>query len=123
MPATGTRFTSTRFDYGNGNIAQYNNSPSLDRQIFSNVGTYKLRMEVTTNENQKIIKEISIEIRDPISTIKADKVNGFARDEFHFSAFNTASFFNLGYAWEISEQETGKILYTSSLQNITYKFL
>lgn len=80
-------------------------------------------MEVTTNENQKIIKEVEIEIRDPISTIKADKVNGFARDEFHFSAFNTASFLNLGYAWEISEQETGKVLYTSSLQNITYKFL
>ena len=123
IPATGTRFTSTRFEYGNGNVAQYNNSPSLDRQIFSNVGTYKMRMEVTTNENQKIIKEINIEIRDPISTIKADKVNGFARDEFHFSAFNTASFLNLGYAWEISEQETGKSLYTSSLQNITYKFL
>jgi hypothetical protein len=123
IPATGTRFTSTRFEYGNGNVAQYNNSPSLDRQIFSNVGTYKLRMEVTTNENQKIIKEINIEIRDPISTIKADKVNGFARDEFHFSAFNTASFLNLGYTWEISEQETGKVLYTSSLQNITYKFL
>lgn len=52
-------------------------------------------MEVTTNENQKIIKELNIEIRDPISSIRADKTTGFPRDEFHFNALSSAVMLNL----------------------------
>lgn len=121
-PASGTRFTSTRFEFGNGNISQYNNAPSIDRQIYSNEGIYRLKMEVITNENQKITKEIEIEIRDPISSIRSDKTNGFPRDEFHFSASSSATYSNLGYSWQIAELESGKILTTSNLQNIAYKF-
>lgn len=120
--AAGTKFTSTRFDFGNGNIVQYNNAPSLDRQIYFNEGNYKLRMEVTTNENQKIVKELDIEIRDPISSIKTDKTTGFPRDEFHFSASSSAASLNLGHSWDITELESEKSLFTSNLQNISYKF-
>lgn len=79
-------------------------------------------MEVTTNENQKVIKEIEIEIRDPISSIRSDKINGFPRDEFHFSASASASYLNLGYSWQITELESERSLFTSNLQNISYKF-
>lgn len=120
--AAGTKFIATRFDFGNGNISQYNNSPSLDRQIYSNEGIYRLKMEVTTNENQKVIKELEIEIRDPISSIRSDKVNGFPRDEFHFNASSSAAYLNLGYSWQITELEGEKSLFTSNLQNISYKF-
>jgi hypothetical protein len=121
-PAAGTKFISTRFDFGNGNIAQYNNSPSLDRQIYSNEGNYKLRMEAITNENQKIIKDLDIEIRDPISSIKTDKLTGYPRDEFHFRASSFSAPLNLGYSWQITELDTEKSLFTSTLQNISYKF-
>lgn len=121
-PAAGTKFISTRFEFGNGNVVQYNHAPSLDRQIYFNEGNYKLRMELTTNENQKIVKELEIEIRDPISSIRADKVSGFPRDEFHFSASSSAAALNLGYTWQITELESEKSLFSSSLQNISYKF-
>lgn len=120
--AAGTKFVSTRFDFGNGNTSQYNAPPSLDRQMYFNEGNYKLRMEVMTNENQKIVKELNIEIRDPISSIKTDKTNGFPRDEFHFNASSSASVVNIGYAWQITELESEKSLFSSSLQNIAYKF-
>lgn len=122
VPASGTKFISTRFEFGNGNISAYNNAPSLDRQMYSNEGNYKLRMEVTTNENQKIVKEIEIEIRDPISSIRTDKTSGFPRDEFHFSASNNVASMNLGYSWQITELESEKSLFTSSLPHIAYKF-
>ena len=121
-PASGTKFIATRIEFGNGNIAQYNNSPSLDRQIYSNEGVYKFRMEVTTNENKKLIKELEIEIRDPISSIRSDKTNGFPRDEFHFNASSSAAALNLGYSWQITELDNEKSLFTSNLQNISYKF-
>jgi hypothetical protein len=122
VPAAGTKFISTRFEFGNGAVSQYNNSPSLDRQIYSNAGTYRMKMEVITNENQKITKELDIEIRDPISSIKSDKTNGFPSDEFHFSASTSAAYLNLGYLWQITALEDEKTLFTSSLQNISYKF-
>lgn len=122
VPATGTKFVSTRFEFGNGTVSQYNGSPSLDRQIYANEGIYKMRMEVTTNENQKIIKELDIEIRDPISSIRSDKLIGFPRDEFRFNAFSSAAYSNLGYAWQIVSLEDEKTLFSSSLQNISYKF-
>ncbi len=121
-PAAGTKFASTRFDFGNGNVAQYNGAPLIDRQIFSNVGNYKFRMELTTNENQKVVKELDIEIRDPISSIRTDKTNGFPRDEFRFNAYNSVSSGNFGYSWQITEKQSEKIVFTSSLQNISYKF-
>ena len=120
--AAGTKFVSTRFDFGNGNIVQYNNAPSLDRQIYSNEGIYKLKMEVVTNENKKITKELEIEIRDPISSIRSDKTIGFPREEFHFSALSSASSSDLGHSWNITELENEKSLFTSNLQNIAYKF-
>lgn len=94
----------------------------MDRQIFSNEGNYKLRMEVVTNENQKITKDLEIEIRDPISSIKSDKTNGFPKDEFHFNASSFGAPLNLGYSWQITELDSEKSLFTSSLQNISYKF-
>ncbi len=94
-PASGTKFIATRFEFGNGNVAQYNGAPVFDRQIFSNVGTYKMRMELTTNENQKVVKELNIEIRDPISSIRADKTTGFPKDEFHFNASTSVAMLNL----------------------------
>lgn len=122
-PAAGTKFVSTRFEFGNGNVAQYNSAPLLDRQIFSNEGNYKLRMELTTNENQKVVKELAIEIHDPISSIRADKTTGFPRDEFHFSASSVAASVNLGHSWKITELESEKELFASDHQNISYKFL
>lgn len=121
-PAAGTKFVSTRFEFGNGNVSQYNGAPLLERQIFSNEGNYKLKMELTTNENQKVVKELNIEIRDPISSIRADKTTGFPREEFRFGASSSVILPNLGYSWQITELDTEKTIFTSDLQNITYKF-
>lgn len=120
--AAGTKFVSTRFEYGNGNVAQYNGAPTLDRQIYYNEGNYRFKMELITNENHKVTKELNIEIRDPISSIQADKIEGFPRDEFRFSASRSAMISNLGYTWQIVESEGEKVVFTSDLQNITYKF-
>jgi hypothetical protein len=78
-------------------------------------------MEIVTNENQKITKNLDIEIRDPISTIRTDKTIGAPRDEFRFSASNSAGILNLGYAWQILD-ESEKSIFTSTLPNIAYKF-
>lgn len=67
IPASGTKFVSTTWDYGNGNIARYSGAPSIDRQIYANEGTYKLRLEVMTNENKLIVKELMLEVHDPIA--------------------------------------------------------
>lgn len=90
-PASGTTFTYTTWDFGNGNIARYTNGPSISRQIFANEGIYKMKLDITTNENQHVIKELTIEIRDPIASIHADKTEGSPQDDFHFSTFTSAS--------------------------------
>lgn len=46
----------------------------MESQIYANEGTYKLKLELTTNENNKITSEFSIEIHDPVASIKVDKV-------------------------------------------------
>lgn len=120
-PASGTTFTYTTWDFGNGNIVRYTNGPSISRQIFANEGIYKMKLDITTNENQHVIKELTIEIRDPIASIHADKTEGSPQDDFRFSTYTSTSV-DLGYGWQIVSLEDGKLLYTSNLQNITYKF-
>lgn len=120
-PASGTTFTYTTWDFGNGNIVRYTNGPSISRQVFANEGIYKMKLDITTNENQHVIKEMTIEIRDPIASIRANKTEGSPQDDFHFSAYTSTSL-DLWYGWQVVSLDDGKLLYTSNLQNITYKF-
>jgi len=122
--ADGYQFVYTTWDFGNGNTSSYNGAPKLERQIYSNEGTYTLHLKVTNNEGKQMEKLLTIIVRDPIASIVRDKDEGYVGDDFHFSP---GAYFQksdkISYGWEVLDLETGKGIYESALQNITYKFL
>lgn len=121
-PATGTRFVRTSWDFGNGNTISYNDGPRVERQIYANQGTYQARLELLTNEGQKIVRTFVIEVNDPIASIRADKKTAYPNDEVKFSVAPNTIIAGILYDWKILDLDNDKTVYSSNLENISYKF-
>lgn len=122
-PSSGATIMKTEWEFGNGNRTSYNGAPRLERQVFSQEGIYTIRLKITTNESpQGIIKEIQLVSQDPIASIRADKTAGFAGDDFKFNATSNLTNALLTYEWSVMESDSGKSLFTSKNQSISYKF-
>lgn len=122
-PAAGTTFVQSTWDFGNGNTARYSNGPGIERQIYAREGTYRVKLDIATNEGKTLTKFLDIEIRNPAASIKTDRTTGFPNEEFHFSAAsNFSSSIESSYEWKIYDTNNETVLYTSNHKSIAYKF-
>lgn len=117
----GATIIHTDWDFGNGVVAGYAGAPRLERQTYVE-GTFRIKLRLTTNENQVVTKELDLQVMDPMATIKADKVEGFANEEFKFQANPNLGGTPLTYEWNILEADGGKVLYVSKVATANYKF-
>lgn len=94
--------TKTKWDFGNGNVMEFNGSPVVERQIFANEGEYKVTLEMQTNEGASFKKDIQIIVRDPAAVIQSDRDIGHIGEDFSMSAL---SYFtnnpNVVYSWKV----------------------
>jgi hypothetical protein len=63
----------TKWDFGNGNTPEYDGAPILERQLYVNPETYKVALEITTNQGQVFRKQIQLLVRDPAAVISLEK--------------------------------------------------
>lgn len=117
----GSKFVRTDWDFGNSLVLGYDGSPRLERQSYSE-GTYRIKLRLKTNENETVTKEIDLQVMDPMASIKAEKTEGFANEEFKFRANPNIGGAVLSYEWDIMESDGGKVLYTSKVSTASYKF-
>lgn len=122
QPATGTRFTKTFWDFSNWNTVAHDLSPHIEKQYFTNEWNYKVTLQLTTNEGKIITKTMYIEVRDPVASIKTDKNSWFVWDDFKFSVNTSFYDWQLNYEWKIIELSNNWVLFTSSNENVSYKF-
>ncbi|MBP8016503.1 PKD domain-containing protein, partial [Candidatus Gracilibacteria bacterium] len=120
--AGGSRFLRTSWDFGNNNATAYSYGPRIEKQYYSVEGFYKIRLLLTTNEDKKIVKDIELEVRDPIASIKFNKSQGYVGEDFKFNVNTTYTSLNTSYEWKIVSLSNNQIVYTSSDANISYKF-
>lgn len=120
--AAWTRFSKTYWDFGNGNTTSHDLSPHIEKQYYTNEWSYKLTLQLTTNEWKIITKNLYIEVRNPVASIGASKNSWFVWDDFKFNV-NTAFYEGqLNYEWKIIALNNNETLFTSSNENISYKF-
>ncbi len=81
----GATIVRTEWDFGNGVVAAYDGAPRLERQAYVE-GTYRIKLKLTTNEKQSVVKELDLQVMDPMATIRADRTEGYANEEFKFQA-------------------------------------
>lgn len=72
------RILETNWDFGNGNTRTYKSAPGAERQIFATSGDFPVKLEFTTNDGKKISKELTLRIKDPAATIKAERTSANA---------------------------------------------
>jgi PKD repeat protein len=118
----GAAVVKTAWMFGNGVAVTYDGPPRLERQIYAGEGVYRVKLTLTTNEKQEIIKEFDLLVQDPMATIRADKVEGYAGEDFKFQANPNMGGTALAYEWNIMESDDGKILHTSKVLSTNYKF-
>lgn len=122
QPSGGTKFLKTLWNFGNGNQKENDGGPRVERQVYATEGTYKVRLEVLTNENQKITKDVTLEMHDPVASIKAEKTSGFVTDEYKFNAASNYTTAPVGYEWKVVDLSNDKVLKTDKTSAISMKF-
>ena len=118
----GAKIVKTEWDFGNGVAARYDTAPRLERQTYAANGVYKVRLVLTTNENAVISKDLELQVQDPIASIRADKYEGYANEDFKFQSYLNAGGIALAYKWEIVDPDTNVTLYSSKNPIATYRF-
>lgn len=115
----------TKWDFGNDNTIEYEWSPVIERQLYVNKGTYKVTLEITTNQDQVFKKDIQLVVVDPSAIINSDKDVGYINESFGMSAIsyfgNTA---NVEYTWQVTEEGSNAVkpIYTQAGNSLSYKF-
>lgn len=117
----GATIVRTEWDFGNGVVGGYDGAPRLERQTYVE-GVYRIKLRLLTNEKQVVTKELDLQVMDPMATIRADKAEGFANEDFKFQANPNLGGTPLTYEWNILEADGGKLLYTAKVATANYKF-
>ncbi len=97
----------------------------IERQLYVNKGTYKVTLEITTNQDQVFKKDIQLVVVDPSAIINSDKDVGYINESFGMSAIsyfgNTA---NVEYTWQVTEEGSNAVkpIYTQAGNSLSYKF-
>ncbi|MDD2565313.1 MAG: PKD domain-containing protein [Candidatus Gracilibacteria bacterium] len=122
QPVGGSKFVRTSWNFGNTNSTSYDYSPRIEKQYYVSEGTYKLTLNILTNENKNLTKDIFIDVRNPVASIKLDKSIGFVGDEFKMGISTAFYDGKLSYEWKITELGSDQSTFSSSQENFTYKF-
>ncbi len=121
--ATGwSSFTKTFWDFGNWVSYSNNLYPRIEKQYFSNEWIYRIKLKLLTNEGKEIAKEMDLEVRDPIASIRVDKLDWFVWDDFKLSTFSVFNTTKLDYEWKIVDLSNDQVVFSSALENISFKF-
>jgi len=122
VPANGSQFLKTSWDFGNSVTRSYDGAPKIERQFFANEGTYTIRLKLLTNENKEVTKDLQLDVVNPIASIMADKTSGYSNEDIKFQASTFFAAGQLRYEWNITDLAVDKVIYTQNTQNITFKF-
>jgi len=104
VAASGTKFLTTTWDFGNGVKKSYSGSPRIERIIYSKEWSYDAVLKLKTNRGKIIEKKFRVLVHKPIASIKANATEGFMWDKFTFRAKAYWDTKHLSYAWEIIER-------------------
>lgn len=114
----------TKWDFWNDNTLEYDGSPIIERQLFVNQKSYKVILEITTNQWQTFKKELQLIVQDPSAVISSEKDTGFIGEEFRMSAKSLlTSSNNVEYSWQVSDTTWWeKPLVSQEWATFSYKF-
>jgi PKD repeat protein len=121
-PTSGTQFSRTEWDFGNGITRSYNGGPKIERIRYGREGDYEVRLRLTTNEGKQVEKNFVVSVYDPIATIEVNREDGFIGDQFTFSAKSSGIYRDLTYSWEIINIDSDRIVHQKSDKVLTYAF-
>ena len=108
--------TKTKWDFGNGNILEYDGAPILEKQLYVNLEMYKVILEITTNQGQTFRKQMQLLIRDPAAIISLDKEVGYINEDISMSAKSyLTNATNVEYTWEVQDINDAKKIISSKV--------
>ena len=124
QPIEWTKFIETEWDFWNWETKKYKWWPKIEVQRYTKEKAYNILLKILTNEWKTIEREINLDIRQPIAEIKSNKKKWFINEKFTFSAISIYWWDNIEYSWKIKKIENAdnKLVFTSSWDNINYKF-
>lgn len=122
IPRGNSKFVKTTWEFWNGNTTSYDYSPRIEKQYYATEWNYRILLKLRTNEGKEIVKELSLEVRDPIASIKTEKQEWFVWEDFKFNVNTAFIQSKLNYDWIIRDLSTDATVYTSNRENISYKF-
>jgi hypothetical protein len=85
-PTSGTQFSRTQWNFGNGVVRSYSGGPKIERVNYGIEGDYEVQLTLTTNEGKIVQKNFVVSVHDPIATIEVNREDGYIGDQFTFSA-------------------------------------
>ena len=86
---------------------EYDGAPILEKQLYVNPETYKISLEITTNQGNTFRKQMQLLMRDPAAVISLEKETAFIGEEIPMSAKSyLANMTNIEYNWEIQDVES-----------------
>jgi PKD repeat protein len=121
-PTSGTKFSRTQWDFGNGITRSYSGWPKIERIRYGREGDYDVTLKLITNEGKQVEKNFIVSVHDPIATIEVNREDGFIGDQFTFSAKSSGIYRDLTYAWEIINIDTDRVVHQKSDKVLTYAF-
>ncbi len=121
-PTSGTQFSSTSWDFGNGVTRSYRGSPKIERIRYGREGDYEVKLKMVTNEWKSVESTFIVSIHDPIATIEVNREDGFIGDKFTFAAKTSGVYRDLTYNWEIVNIDADRVIHQVSDKVLTYSF-
>ncbi len=122
IPTSGTNFSKTEWNFGNGITRSYSGSPKIERIRYATQGDYDVTLRLTTNEGKVVTKEFLLSVHDPIATIEVNRADGYIGDSFTFSAKSAGIYKDLTYSWEILNIDNDTVIYQKTDKLFTYSF-
>ncbi|EKE27985.1 MAG: hypothetical protein ACD_3C00111G0002 [uncultured bacterium (gcode 4)] len=122
QPASWSKFSKTSWNFWNWNSFSYDLYPRIEKQYYVNEWNYSIVLKLVTNEWKEISKNLYLEVRDPVASIKSERNTWFVGEDFKFSVNTTFMEWTLNYEWKIIELGWNQPILTSSKENISYKF-
>ncbi len=122
-PTSGTKFISTKWNFGNGVKREYDGGPKIERITYRTEGEFTVTLELKTNELKSIERKFKVIIRKPIASINVQSEEGFIGDKFTFKAKPAGTSKDLSYSWEILDIENDKSILKKEGSTITQTFV
>lgn len=121
-PTSGTKFISTKWNFGNGIKRDYDGPPKIERITYRTEGEFTVTLELKTNELKSVERKFKVSIHKPVASINVGSEEGFIGDKFTFKAKPSGSDKDLSYNWEIIDIDNDKILLKKEGSTVTQTF-